>query len=143
MKISLIVLSVLYSCFSFGQETRTICGAVVDTSGQAVANTVIVLMTRSDSTQLKLDYFQTGVFELKWADKEERDVMLYISAIGYNSRYLEIDESRSDLGEIVMMPLSVYMDEVTVSTKTPIGHKFDRGGMNIQFRNGWLSNPMT
>lgn len=127
MKISLIVLSVLYSCFSFGQETRTICGAVVDTSGQAVANTVIVLMTRSDSTQLKLDYFQTGVFELKWADKEERDVMLYISAIGYNSRYLEIDKSRSDLGEIVMMPLSVYMDEVTVSTKTPIGHKFDRG----------------
>lgn len=127
MKISLIVLSVLYSCFSFGQETRTICGSVVDTSGQAVANTVIVLMTRSDSTQLKLDYFQTGTFEMKWADKMERDVMLYISAIGYNSRYLEIDKSSTDLGEIVMMPLSVYMDEVTVSTKSPIGHKFDRG----------------
>lgn len=127
MKIYLIVLSVLYSSFSFGQETRTIRGSLVDTTGKAVTNAIIVLMNRSDSTQLKLDYFQTGTFEMKWADKEERDVMLYISAIGYNSRYLEIDKSCTDLGEIVMMPLSVYMEEVTVSTKTPIGHKFDRG----------------
>lgn len=127
MKLLFAISFLLSAYFSFGQKSHTVRGSLVDTAGQVVDNSVVVLMTQSDSTQLKLDYFQTGAFELTWTDSLQREVMLYISAIGYNSRYIEVDRSQPDLGEIVMMPLSVYMDEVTVAAREPIGHKFERG----------------
>lgn len=113
--------------FSDAQTTYTLKGTLVDTTGQAVSGSVLVLMTRADSAQLEVEYCQNGVFELTWTDSLAREVMLYVSAIGYNGRYVEVDKSGSVLGKIVMTPLAVYMNEVTVAVQKPITHKFERG----------------
>lgn len=126
MKISLILFWLLCFSFAYGQQKYTLRGSLCDTTGQAVSGSVLVLMTRADSVQLKLEYCQNGAFELTWTDSLAQEVMLYVSAIGYNGRYVDVDKSLPDLGRIVLTPLSVYMDEVTVAARKPIGHKFER-----------------
>lgn len=127
MRLLFITLLGLLSCFSFGQKSHTVRGSLVDTTDKAVPEAIVVLMTRADSTQMALVYSPDGVFEMTWSNKQEEEVMLFISAIGYNSKYINVDKSRSDLGNITMKPLSVFMEEVNVSVRKPIGHKFERG----------------
>lgn len=98
---------IFFVSFSYAQTTYTLKGTLVDTTGQAVSGSVLVLMTRADSAQLEVEYCQNGVFELTWTDSLAREVMLYVSAIGYNGRYVEVDKSGSELGKIVLTPLAV------------------------------------
>lgn len=127
IKIFLVILSFILPVLSFAQNMHTCRGSLIDSSGQAVTDAMVVLMTKSDSVQLKLDYSRTGVFEITWTDSLKRELLLYVSAIGYNSKYVDVDKSHPDLGKIILIPLAVYMDEVTISVRKPIGHKFEQG----------------
>ena len=66
------------------------------------------------------------MFELEYKDTG-KPLLLHVSAIGYAGKYIKIDPTHLNLGEIVMKPWTLNIDEVTVSVKKPIVHKVERG----------------
>ena len=70
-----------------------------------------MLMNKADSTQICWDYFPTDAFRMEYKCQEEVALLLYVSAIGYNGRYVEVDGSQEEQGTVILEPLSVTLEE--------------------------------
>ena len=117
----------LVPCVVLGQEMRVVTGRLADTTGQGVKGAIVVLMEKADSVQVRWDYFASDTFRLEYEYRKEAALLLYVSAIGYTSRYVEVDREREDQGTIVLEPLSVLLDEAVIAEQQPIGHQFIMG----------------
>ena len=117
----------LVPCVVLGQEMRVVTGRLADTTGQGVKGAIVVLMEKADSVQVRWDYFAVDTFRLEYEYRKEKALLLYVSAIGYASKYVEVDREREDQGTIVLEPLSVLLDEAVVAEQQPIGHRFIMG----------------
>lgn len=82
IKIFLVILSFILPVLSFAQNMHTCRGSLIDSSGQAVTDAMVVLMTKSDSVQLKLDYSRTG----RWVSA----IILTISGIYFGKMKQEM-----------------------------------------------------
>ena len=90
---------------------RVVTGRLADTTGQGVKGAIVVLMEKADSVQVRWDYFAVDTFRLEYEYRKEKALLLYVSAIGYASKYVEVDRERENQGTIVLEPLSVLLDE--------------------------------
>ena len=126
MKSLISIFFLLFPCILWGQQSNRIKGSLVDTCRNPVKDASIVLMNQADSSQITWIVCKEHMFELKYKDTG-KPLLLHVSAIGYAGKYIEIDPTHLDLGEIVMKPWTLNIDEVTVSVKKPIVHKVERG----------------
>ena len=117
----------LVPCVVWGQEMRVVTGRLADTTGQGVKGAIVVLMEKSDSVQVRWDYFAADTFRMEYEYRKEAALLLYVSAVGYTSKYVEVDRERENQGTIVLEPLSVLLDEAVVAEQQPIGHRFIMG----------------
>ena len=126
MKSLISIFFLLFPCILWGQQSNRIKGSLVDTCHNPVKDASIVLMNQADSSQITWIVCKEHMFELKYKDTG-KPLLLHVSAIGYAGKYIKIDPTHLDLGEIVMKPWTLNIDEVTVSVKKPIVHKVERG----------------
>ena len=127
MKKAMFLFLFLVPCAVWGQEMREVTGRLADTTGQGLKGAIVVLMEKADSVQVQWDYFAADTFRMEYEYREEAALLLYVSAIGYASKYVEVDREREDQGTIVLEPLSVLLDEAVVAEQQPIGHRFIMG----------------
>ena len=126
MKSLISIFFLLFPCILWGQQSNRIKGSLVDTCHNPVKDASIVLMNQADSSQITWIVCKEHMFELKYKDTG-KPLLLHVSAIGYAGKYIKIDPTHLNLGEIVMKPWTLNIDEVTVSVKKPIVHKVERG----------------
>ncbi|MBS7157230.1 MAG: hypothetical protein KH112_16770, partial [Sanguibacteroides justesenii] len=126
MKSLISIFFLLFPCILWGQQSNRIKGSLVDTCHNPVKDASIVLMNQADSSQITWVVCKEHMFELEYKDTG-KPLLLHVSAIGYAGKYIKIDPTHLNLGEIVMKPWTLNIDEVTVSVKKPIVHKVERG----------------
>ena len=122
----------------WGQAQQTLSGRLVDTTGQGLQGAVVVLMTQTDSIQIGFEYIERDTFRIAFKRPAHDALLLYFSAVGYNSKYVPVDSTQTDLGNIVMEPLSIFLTEAKVDAKRPIGHEY-KDGKDTYTIPEWLS----
>ena len=127
----------LVPCAVWGQEMREVTGRLADTTGQGVKGAIVVLMEKADSVQVRWDYFAVDTFRLEYEYRKEKALLLYVSAIGYASKYVEVDRERENQGTIVLEPLSISLEEAVVAARQPIGHTYENGKDTYMIP-GWI-----
>ena len=126
-KKAILLFLIFIPCVVFSQNVRTLTGRLADTKGQGIEGAIIVLMNKADSTQIAWDYFPTDTFRMEHECQEEVALLLYVSAIGYNGRYVEVDGSQEEQGTVILEPLSVTLEEANVAARQPIKHTYENG----------------
>ena len=126
-KKAILLFLIFIPCAVFSQNVRTLTGRLADTRGQRIEGAIIVLMNKADSTQICWDYFPTDAFRMEYECQEEVALLLYVSAIGYNGKYVEVDGSQEEQGTVILEPLSVTLEEATVAARQPIKHTYENG----------------
>ena len=126
MKTLIFIFFLSFPCILWGQQPNRIKGSLIDSCHNPVKGASIVLMNRADSSQITWMVCKENIFELEYKDTG-KPLLLHVSAIGYAGKYIKIDPTHLNLGEIVMMPWALNIDEVTISVKKPIVHNVERG----------------
>lgn len=108
---------------SAGQAT--IKGKISDAEDQTPIGYASIMLMKQDSTLITgITGEQDGCFSI--SDNNEKNCLLAISYLGYQTSYLSIDEASKDLYfEIRLQPSSIILNETTVTAKRII-NKPDR-----------------
>ena len=115
MRCFFVLLSVIL-CFASTVHAQTIEGKVLDIQKSPVMF-VNVIQTDSDSAFLAgCVTDERGCFRFV---KEKNAVLLKVSFIGYKDRWLPLEDSRKDLGDIILEQNAVNLEEVTIHADLP------------------------
>ncbi|MFT5820526.1 MAG: hypothetical protein ACI8ZM_001769 [Crocinitomix sp.] len=126
------LITLLYSAFCLNAQLQ-IKGDLVDDNNAPVLFGNVLAVSKLDSSLIAGVYAENGSFELK---VDEKEVLLKVSAINYEPKWIEIIES-IDLGAIIMKP--VLLEEVEVIARTlPFENK--NGNMVINVDNTIFSS---
>lgn len=116
------------ACFIISQaQINRIKGTLNDTIGQPISGAMLVIMNSKDSSSIAMEYAKEATFDIKYHQTGQEKLMLYISVYGFQGKFLPLKSKDEDLGKIVLLPLAIKMDEVTITRKIPLQHTFSKG----------------
>ena len=127
MKVFSVVLFIVFSGLSYGQESLTVEGRVIDLDGNAVDLALVVLVNQTDTTQMRIEYSdEDGSF--LFTGIEADDYILKISMLGFNDYqdYISITSSRT-IDQVQLLTDVNLIQQVTISSTVPfVERKIDR-----------------
>ena len=132
-RITLAIL-ILFSGYVFAQQEEntpkhSVKGTISDTSGHTLSNVAVIVMNATDTTSIAWEYSdKEGRFQVQYPKQSEK-LLLYLQAYGYQSRYLTLrnDLPHQELGRVVLQPLHLDLNSVTVKGYRDIKQQFVRG----------------
>lgn len=93
----------------------SISGFLADSLGNAIKQeTNVTLLTKTDMLKAAQATVKDGHFKLQFTPKEDTEYLLYVFALGYKDRYLDIPKKGGDMGRITLEPLSLTLSEVII-----------------------------
>ena len=104
---------ILVSHYAMGQISLT--GLLTDSLGNAITQeSSVTLITKKDMLKVVQANVEEGRFTLRFTPQNDTDYMLYVFALGYKDRYLDIPKQGGDMGKITLSPLSLTLREVVI-----------------------------
>lgn len=104
---------ILVCHYAMGQISLT--GLLTDSLGNTVTQeSSVTLITKKDMLKVVQANVEEGRFTLRFTPQNDTDYMLYVFALGYKDRYLEIPKQGGDMGKITLSPLSLTLREVVI-----------------------------
>jgi hypothetical protein len=125
--------------FAFTQNELLISGVVVDEKSEPLLGNVL-LISASDSSLVKGEYFESGKFTIQHSN--EIPVLLKVRSSGFRDTVLIIPDGQTqniDLGQISMTSVVQGMDEVKVVGKLPLFETTTDGGLKVNVQNTMLA----
>ncbi len=135
----LIFLSFLYVQYSAAQSYK-IQGTVLGENNKALISGNIILLSQSDSSIIKGDFFMDSKFEMKNID--DSLFILKITALGFETHFQLVANSKKDsllTIDAIQLKMNTTLKEIEVVSKLPL---FERDGerVKVNVENSALSN---
>ena len=135
----LIFLSFLYVQYSAAQSYK-IQGTVLGENNKALISGNIILLSQSDSSIIKGDFFMDSKFEMKNID--DSLFILKITALGFETHFQLVANSKKDsllTIAAIQLKMNTTLKEIEVVSKLPL---FERDGerVKVNVENSALSN---
>lgn len=115
MKRSLLLICCLVSIIQVAVAQVSLTGVLTDSLGIVITKeSSVTLVTKKDMLKVAQGKVSQGQFSLEYNPQTGREYLLYVFALGYKERYLDVTGKEGDLGNIRLSPLSVALQEVVV-----------------------------
>lgn len=115
MKRSLLLICCLVSMIQVAVAQVSLTGVLTDSLGTVITKeSSVTLVTKKDMLKVAQGKVSQGQFSLEYNPQAGREYLLYVFALGYKERYLDVTGKEGDLGNIRLSPLSVALQEVIV-----------------------------
>ena len=90
-------------------------GTLTDSLGTVITReSTVTLVNKGNMLKVSQGTVSQGRFTVEYAPQDTTGYLLYVFALGYKDRYLDVSGKSGDLGNICLSPLSVALQEVIV-----------------------------
>ena len=115
MKRNMLLLACLLGILLPAMAQVKLTGTLTDSLGTVITReSTVTLVTKGNMLKVSQGIVSQGRFTVEYAPKDTTDYLLYVFALGYKDRYLDVSGKSGDLGNICLSPLSVALQEVIV-----------------------------
>ena len=115
MKHRIILLSCLVILSQLVPAQVRLTGTLTDSLGTVITReSTVTLVTKDGMLKAAQGTVSQGRFTVEYAPRDSTEYLLYVFALGYEDRYLDVSGKSGDLGSICLSPLSVSLQEVIV-----------------------------
>ena len=115
MKRNMLLLACLLGILLPAMAQVKLTGTLTDSLGTVITReSTVTLVTKGNMLKVSQGIVSQGRFTVEYAPKDTTDYLLYVFALGYKDRYLDVSGKSGDLGNICLSPLSVALQEVVV-----------------------------
>ena len=115
MKRNILLLACLLSTLLPAMAQVRLTGTLTDSLGTVInKESTVTLVTKNNMLKVAQGTVSQGRFTVEYAPQDTTDYLLYVFALGYKDRYIDVTRKTGNLGNIRLFPLSVALQEVVV-----------------------------
>ena len=115
MKRNILLLACLLSTLLPAMAQVRLTGTLTDSLGTVIdKESTVTLVTKNNMLKVAQGTVSQGRFTVEYAPQDTTDYLLYVFALGYKDRYIDVTRKTGNLGNIRLSPLSVALQEVIV-----------------------------
>ena len=115
MKRNILLLACLLSTLLPAMAQVKLTGTLTDSLGTVISKeSTVTLVTKNNMLKVAQGAVSQGRFTVEYAPQDTTDYLLYVFALGYKDRYIDVTRKAGNLGNIRLSPLSVALQEVIV-----------------------------